>query len=77
MMAADLAVGAAKTAMGNMMGKDPGAPMCIGAVMFGMPVVHIGGFPMPSWTDVAKGLKKLAGALGRARRGRALCLECM
>jgi uncharacterized Zn-binding protein involved in type VI secretion len=82
MMAADLAVGAAKTAMGNMMGKDPGAPMCIGAVMIGMPVVLIGGFPMPSWTDVAKGLKKLASALGRGRRGgaargRAFCLECM
>jgi uncharacterized Zn-binding protein involved in type VI secretion len=82
MMGADLAVNAAKTAMGNMMGKDPGAPMCIGAVMVGMPIVLIGGFPMPSWTDLAKGLKKLVAALARGRRGgaargRAFCVECM
>jgi len=50
--------------------------------MLGSPTVLIGGFPMPSWSDLAKGLKKLVAALGRARRGgaargRALCLKCM
>lgn len=82
MMAADLGVDAAKKALGGMMGKDPGMPMCIGAVMMGTPNVLIGGFPMPSWSDVAKGLKKLGAALQRGRRGgaargRGFCLGCM
>ncbi len=82
MMGADMAMGALQAAMGNLMGKDPGAPPCIGAVMLGSPTVLIGGFPMPSWSDLAKGLKKLVAALGRARRGgaargRSFCLKCM
>ena len=82
MMGADMAMGAMQKAMGQLMGKDPGAPTCIGAVMLGSPTVLIGGFPMPSWSDLAKGLKKLVAALGRARRGgaargRLVCLKCM
>jgi uncharacterized Zn-binding protein involved in type VI secretion len=82
MMGADIGMGAAKQAMGNLMGKDPGLPMCIGVVMVGSPLVLIGGFPMPSWSDAAKGIKKLVAALGRARRGgiargKSICLECM
>ena len=41
-----------------------------------------GGFPMPSWSDVAKGLKKLGKALqngrrGGAGRGKLFCFDCM
>ncbi|WP_394845231.1 PAAR domain-containing protein [Pendulispora brunnea] len=82
MMGADIAMGAVQMAMGALMGKDPGAPPCLGAIMFGMPNVLIGGFPMPSWSDVAKGLKKLGAALKRGRRGGAakgklFCFRCM
>ncbi|WP_394828991.1 PAAR domain-containing protein [Pendulispora albinea] len=82
MMGADIAMGAAAAAMGNLMGKDPGAPPCIGMVMMGVPNVLIGGFPMPSWSDVAKGLKKLIAKLQRGRRGgkargKRFCFNCM
>lgn len=82
MMGADLAMGAMATSMGAMMGKDPGAPPCMGAIMMGVPNVLIGGFPMPSWSDVAKGLKKLGAALqngrrGGAGRGKLFCFDCM
>lgn len=81
-MGLNLAMDAVKTAMGTLMGKDPGAPPCIGMITLGIPTVLIGGFPMPSWSDVAKGLKKLMAMLARARRagksqGRSLCLKCM
>ncbi|WP_394848644.1 PAAR domain-containing protein [Pendulispora brunnea] len=82
MMGADIAMGALQMAMGALMGKDPGAPPCIGAILMGMPNVLIGGFPMPSWSDIAKGLKKLGAALKRGRRGGAkkgklFCFKCM
>ena len=82
MMGADMAMNAAQMAMGALMGKDPGAPPCIGVVMMGVPNVLVGGFPMPSWSDVAKGLKKLIAALKRGRRGgkakgKAFCFGCM
>ena len=69
MVGADIAMEALKSAMGKMVGKDPGAPMCVGAVLVGSPRVHIGGFPMPSWSDVAKGLMKLVKGLASALRG--------
>ncbi len=80
-MGADIAMSAAKMAMGALMGKDPGAPPCLGFVMMGSTNVLIGGFPMPSWGEVAKGLKKLVGKLrnGLRRtsgRARASCGEC-
>jgi len=83
MMGADLAMDAAKSAMAKMAGKDPGGPPCTGMITLpGSVNVLIGGFPMPSWSDVAKGLKKLMAALARGRRGgaargRAFCLKCM
>ena len=82
-MGANLAMDAVKTGMGGMLGKDPGMPMCIGAILPpGKGTVKIGGFPMPSWSDVAKGLKKLVAAIksgrrGGAARGRMFCLKCM
>jgi RHS repeat-associated protein len=70
MAAAQMAADAIAMAMGNAMGKDvcvpPGTP---GMITMGSPNVLIGGFPMPSWSDIAKGmlkfvkgLKKRAGA---------------
>ncbi|MCL2779856.1 MAG: PAAR domain-containing protein [Polyangiaceae bacterium] len=82
MMGADMAMSAMSSALRAIQGKDPGGPPCIGAVMLGMPNVLIGGFPMPSWSTIAKGLKKLVAALARGRRaGKAqggwFCLKCM
>ena len=81
MVGADIAMEAMKSAMGKMVGKDPGAPMCVGAIVIGTPLVLIGGFPMPSWSDVAKGLKKLieglaSAARGGATSGRDSCQNC-
>jgi len=82
MMGADMAMNAAASALKALQGKDPGAPPCFGAVMLGMPTVLIGGFPMPTWSNVAKGLKKLVSALARGRRGGvargvSFCLDCI
>jgi uncharacterized Zn-binding protein involved in type VI secretion len=46
MDAAQLASDIAALALGLMMGKDPGAPPCIGGLLAGYPTVLIGGFPM-------------------------------
>jgi uncharacterized Zn-binding protein involved in type VI secretion len=82
MIGADMAMSAMTSALSAMQGRDPGTPPCVGAVMLGMPNVLIGGFPMPSWSTIAKGLKKLVAALARGRRaGKAqggwFCLKCM
>ena len=82
MMGADTAMSLVQMAMGALMGKDPGAPPCIGVVMLGVPNVLVGGFPMPSWSDIAKGLKKLVAALKKGRRGgkskgKMFCFRCM
>ncbi|WP_437317053.1 RHS repeat-associated core domain-containing protein [Sorangium sp. So ce385] len=50
---------AAALALSLLMGMDPGTPPCIGAVLTGHPNVLIGGFPMPPWSAVARGLGKL------------------
>ncbi|WP_437655320.1 RHS repeat-associated core domain-containing protein [Sorangium sp. So ce1182] len=50
---------AAALALSLLMGLDPGTPPCIGAVLTGHPNVLIGGFPMPPWSAVARGLGKL------------------
>ena len=64
--AAQMAADAVATAMGAMMGKDPCVPPgTLGAITSGVPTVLIGGFPMPSWTNVAKGLGKLAKGIRR------------
>jgi uncharacterized Zn-binding protein involved in type VI secretion len=76
--AAQMAADAIAMAMGAAMGKDPTVPPgTLGAITNGVPTVLIGGFPMPSWTEVAKGLGKLAkgirrkvGSRGRGSSGR-------
>jgi RHS repeat-associated protein len=51
---------AAAMLLSLLMGLDPGAPPCFGALLTGMPDVLIGGFPMPPWGMFARGLGKLA-----------------
>lgn len=78
MGAAQLANDVVAMAMGAAMGKDPCVPPgTMGAItMLTVPTVLIGGFPMPSWMAIAKGIMKLVrGLRARARnrqgRGRA------
>lgn len=77
MMAAQMAADAVAMAMGAAMGKDPCVPPGTpGAILMGSPNVMIGGFPMPSWMEIAKGLVKVVKGLRRrtqARRGRSNC----
>jgi uncharacterized Zn-binding protein involved in type VI secretion len=71
--AAQMAADAVAQAMGLAMGKDPSVPPgTLGAITNGVPNVLIGGFPMPSWTEVAKGIGKLAKGIRRkvGSRGR-------
>jgi len=65
MMAAQMAADAAAMAAGNAMGKDPCVPPgTLGAIVSNCsPDVVIGGFPMPSWMSIAKGLMKLVKGL--------------
>ncbi len=66
MGAAQMANDALAQAMGAAMGKDACVPPgTLGVLMLGAPNVHIGGFPMPSWMNVAKGLMKLAKGIAR------------
>lgn len=57
--AAQLAADAAATAMGLLMGKDPGVGFPFGMITMGSPNVLVGGFPMPGWMTILKGLGKL------------------
>jgi uncharacterized Zn-binding protein involved in type VI secretion len=71
--AAQMAADAVAMAMGAAMGKDPCLPPgTLGTITMGVPSVLIGGFPMPSWMNVAKGLGKLAKGVRRkvGKRGR-------
>lgn len=76
MSAAQMAADVAAMAAGAAMGKDPCVPPGTpGAIMIGSPNVLIGGFPMPSWMAIAKGLLKMVQGLrargkGTAGRGR-------
>lgn len=79
MSAAQMAADAVAMALGAAMGKDACVPPgTLGAITVGHPNVLIGGFPMPSWMNVAKGLAKLvrglraraSGTSGRGRSGR-------
>jgi len=81
MMSAQLAMDAVAMALANAMGKDqPAVPPTgtLGTVAMGSPNVLIGGFPMPAWTDVAKGIVKVAkkGLKGRARKALDGMLPC-
>lgn len=71
MGAAQMANDAIAMAMGAAMGKDACVPPgTLGAITLGTPNVLIGGFPMPSWMNVAKGLMKMAKGLARKVGGR-------
>ena len=76
MGAAQMAADAAAMAIQAMMGSDPAGSPALGAIMLGSPNVLIGGFPMPNWMDIAKGMMKLVKGLrarrraGRSRNGR-------
>jgi hypothetical protein len=70
MGAAQMAADMLAMALGAAMGKDPCVPPgTLGAITMGSPNVLIGGFPMPSWMNIAKGLLKLVKGL-RQRAGR-------
>jgi uncharacterized Zn-binding protein involved in type VI secretion len=70
MGAAQMASDAIAMAMGAAMGKDPCLPPgTLGAITLGVPNVLIGGFPMPSWMNIAKGMMKLVKGI-RAKAGR-------
>ncbi len=72
MTAAQMAADVAALAMAAAMGKDPCVPPGTPGVVTvpGATNVLIGGFPMPSWMDIAKGLMKGLKALRRRGRGR-------
>ena len=67
-LAKQAAADAAALAMSALLGKDPGIPPSMGAVMAGNPTVLVGGFPMPDLMDLLggllKGLKKLGALAG-------------
>jgi len=68
MSAAQMAADAASMAIQAMMGSDPAGSPAMGMITVGAPNVLIGGFPMPSWMEIANGLMKLVKGL-RARCG--------
>lgn len=70
MAAAQMAADAAAAALSMTMGLDACMPPggTLGAITLGSPNVLIGGFPMPSWMNIAKGLMKLVRGL-RGREG--------
>ena len=71
MAAAQMAADAVAMAMGAAMGKDPCVPPgTLGTIVVGSPNVLIGGFPMPSWMNIAKGLLKMVKGLKMRRGGR-------
>ena len=71
MQAAQAAADAAALAMSALLGKDPGIPPSMGAIMMGNPTVLIGGFPMPDVLELlgglVKGLKMLGKAVGKSK----------
>jgi uncharacterized Zn-binding protein involved in type VI secretion len=70
MGAAQMANDILAMAMGAAMGKDPCVPPgTLGAITMGSPNVLIGGFPMPSWMNIARGLLKLVKGLRCRSRG--------
>ncbi len=73
--AADLAAAAIQAGMGL----DPGQPqpLCLGNFLTGSPNVLIGGFPMPGWLTVLRGLGKLLRGFVRVRvRFGRSCVGC-
>lgn len=65
---AQMAADAAAMAAGAAMGKDPCVPPGTpGAITMGSGNVQIGGFPMPSWMAIAKGLMKMVKGLKKRK----------
>jgi hypothetical protein len=63
--------------MGLLVGKDPCVPPGTpGMITTGSANVLIGGFPMPSWMAIAKGLLKLVKGLRAKRRPSASHVGC-
>jgi len=70
MMAAQMANDVLAMAVGAAMGLDPCLPPGTpGVIALGSPNVLIGGFPMPSWINIAKGLMKMVKGLRRRNKG--------
>jgi uncharacterized Zn-binding protein involved in type VI secretion len=68
--AAQMAADAVAMAAGAAMGKDPCVPPgTLGAITVGSPNVLIGGFPMPTWMAIAKGLLKIVKGLRNRKPG--------
>ena len=65
-MAADIAAAALSAGMGKDPWIPPGVPL--GMITSGSPNVVIGGFPMPGWMAILKGLGKLLKAMRRRPR---------
>src|SRR5262249_14400671 len=61
MTATQTAADLAAMTMSLLLGKDPGVPppLCFGNFITGSPNVLIGGFPMPGWDVIFRGLGKL------------------
>ncbi len=72
MAAAQLAADVVALAARLLMGKDPGAPPCFGALILGVPNVLIGGFPMPPWGTILGALGKLIKGLAGKIRNKGL-----
>jgi len=68
---AQIAADLAAAAMSALLGKDPGVPPAMGALMFGAPNVLIGGFPCPNLPNpldaVMHGLKCLGKAIAKSK----------
>ena len=68
---AQIAADLAAAAMSALLGKDPGVPPAMGALMMGAPTVLIGGFPCPNLPDplsaMMKGLKCLTKAFAKSK----------
>jgi RHS repeat-associated protein len=56
---AQAAADIAALAMSVLMGKDPGVGFPLGMIITGSPNVLIGGFPMPGWMTILRGLFKM------------------
>jgi uncharacterized Zn-binding protein involved in type VI secretion len=73
MSAAQMANDMVAMAMGALMGKDICIPPgTLGAITMGSPNVLIGGFPMPNWMEIARGILKMVKGL----RGRSSNRKC-
>ncbi|HEU4389589.1 MAG TPA: PAAR domain-containing protein [Blastocatellia bacterium] len=66
-MAADIAAAALQAGMGKDPAIPPGIPL--GNFITGSPNVLIGGFPMPGWMTILRGLAKMLRGLRRRPRG--------